>query len=86
MACGWTRPIVNQMPTPVSAPNTSVRRTKPRLSRRTKARSAASPSRRAFRSATTRKSPPPTAKCDTNTWTIAIAAMSRPGAGTSQTG
>ncbi len=59
---------------------------KPRLSARTKPRKASSPSRRAFVSARTRKSPPPTAKCEMKTWRIATAAMSRPGAGSSQSG
>ena len=86
VAWGWTRAIVNQMPTPVSAPRTRVRRMNPRLSARTKPRKASSRSRRAFVSASTRKSPPPTAKCEMKTCTIATAAMSSPGAGNSHTG
>ena len=86
VAWGWTSAIVNQMPTPVRAPSTRVSRTNPRLRARTKPRKASSLSRRAFVSATTRKSPPPTAKCEMKTWRIATAAMSKPGAGSSHTG
>ena len=86
VAWGWTRAMVNQMPTPVRAPRTRVSRTKKRLSERTKPRRPASSSRRAFFSASTRKSPPPTAKWEMNTWTMATAAIRSPGAGSSQIG
>ena len=49
-----TSAIVNQMPTPVSAPSTSVTRTKARLRAFRKPSIAASPARLARRSATTR--------------------------------
>jgi hypothetical protein len=78
--------MVNQIPTPVRAPRTRVSRTKKRLAERTKPRKASSPSPRAFLSASTRKSPPPTAKWEMKTWTMATAAMRSPGAGSSQIG
>jgi len=78
VAAGFKRPMMNQIPTPVSAPKTSVIKTKNFVSDSRYSSFRVSPAFLADVSATTRYNPPPMAKWDTKTWGTAIAAISTP--------
>ncbi len=79
--------MVNQIPTPLMAPKTTVTRTKNLVCVRSQVSTPLSPCLSALRSVSTRNNPPPTAKCDTKTCRIDTSAMSSPAPNvTSQTG
>ena len=78
VADGFNSPIMNQIPTPLSAPNTSVTSTKNLLSFWRNSNVAVSPAFTARRSVTTRNNPPPMAKCETKTCSTAMTAIKIP--------
>ena len=75
---GATRPMLNQIATPVMAPKTVEMRMSIVELRRARARSEASRRRTASVSTTAMAMPPPTAKCETRTWTMEMIAMTTP--------